>query len=215
MPEFVRLHLQAEDGHPLVHKFRRHREGATGLLVLLPGHLYSGDGPLLYYPNVILGERGWDTLALTYSYQVRMEPCPEILDEVVSESWRVVEAVLSGGEYPRVGVIGKSLGAGVAAQMCRGQEALRRSRAVFLTPMLGSTFFDEAFVETKQAALLVQGTGDGFHDPQTLARLQERRAFQLRLIEGGDHSLQIAGDLRASLEALRSTTDEVVAFLTA
>jgi dienelactone hydrolase len=215
MPDLVRLPLRSTDGRPLPHKFYRHAEESAGLLVAFPGNLYGSDGALLFYPSVFLGGMGWDTLALSYGFQSTMAGAgPEAVASAVAESTEAVRAALKGRSYPRIGLIGKSLGCGIVAELCISVPALAPARAVYLTPMLGTSLFDPLFTQTHQPAYIAQGTADGFHDPEDLEALRRVRRFSLTLVEGADHSLVVPGDLGASIAALERVTREAISFLT-
>lgn len=216
MPDLVRLPLTTADGRPLAHKFYRHAEGAAGLLLALPGNLYGPDGALLFYPSVLLGARGWDTLALTYGFQSAMSGAgPEAVASAMTECAAAIGSALEGRSYSRIGLLAKSLGCGIAAQLCLSEQALAAARVAYLTPMLGTSLFDPLFTQTRQPAYLAQGTADSFYDAAALDALRETRAFFLTLVEGADHSLIVPGDLVASIAALERVTREVIAFLTA
>ncbi|MGH2620673.1 MAG: hypothetical protein ACRDHG_08905, partial [Anaerolineales bacterium] len=138
MAELIALPLTAADGRPLVHKFYRHPEDAASLLVIFPGNHYGVDGPLLYYPAKLLGAQGWDTLAVSYGFQTAMrEPFADGLESLVSECVTAITAAIEGRQYSRIGLIGKSLGAGVVAYLCAHRPELATARAAYLTPALG------------------------------------------------------------------------------
>jgi hypothetical protein len=215
MPEFVRLPLKTGAGRPLPHKFFRQAAEPAGLLLLFPGNLYGVDGPLLFYPSVILGGQGWDTLAVGYEFQVTGGGIGgQGLQDILDDCRLAVLTALQGRRYSRVGLVGKSLGAGVVAHLCANVPDLVEARAAYLTPMIGTPLFDPAFVRTVQPAYLALGTADAFYEAQALETLQAGHPFALTVIEGGDHSLVVAGDWEASIEALRRVTREVVTFLT-
>ena len=214
MADRVYLPLKTIEGRPLVHKFYRQKGDAKGLLVAFPGGNYGMDGPMLYYPSELLGATGWDTLALTYGFQLSMEPfSTDAIPGLLEECRAAVGVVMEDREYPRLGMIGKSLGAAVVALLCQTEHYLAEARAAYLTPPLGVPFFDPIFSQTNQPAYLVLGTRDRFYDPQMLESLQEARLFELTVIEGADHSMDVAGDLEASLNAVKRVIGEVVEFL--
>jgi len=216
MPDLVRLPLRSVDGRPLPHKYFRNPEAAAGLIVTLPGNLYGPEGALLFYPSVLLGAMGWDTLAVTYGFQSAMTGAgPEAVAGAMEESASAVRAALERRSYPRIGLIGKSLGCAIAAQLCASERVLASARAVYLTPMIGTALFDPLFAKTAQPAYMAQGTADGFYDSAALEVLRRKRPFSLTLIENADHSLIVPGDLRGSVAALERVTREVMAFLTA
>ena len=214
MPELVRLPLTTTEGRPLVHKFFRHPESASGLLIILPGNLYGVDGALLYYPSLILGRRGWDTLAVTYGFQSTMrDTWADAMPATLAECQAALRAALAQRSYPRIGLIGKSLGSSLAAQLCISEPELASARAVYLTPLVGSPLFDSLFTQTTQPAYFALGTADPLCDLAALEELRSARPFELTVIDGADHSLYVEGDLEASFGALRRVTSEVVAFL--
>ena len=214
MAELVSLRLTTADGRPLVHKFYRHPKDAAGLLVIFPGNHYGVDGPLLYYPSKLLGTQGWDTLAVSYGFQTAMrEPFADGLESLVSECVTAITAAIDGRQYSRIGLIGKSLGAGVVAYLCGHRPELAGARAAYLTPALGTPFFDPFFVKTSQPAYLAVGTHDRYYSAEVLERLQAQRPFELALIEGADHSLDISGDLPGSMEAAGRAVAGLVAFI--
>jgi len=213
MAELISLPLRTADGRPLVHKFYRHPESAAGLLVTFPGNHYGVDGPLLYYPAKLLGAEGWDTLAVSYGFQTAMrEPLEEGLESLVLECEAAIRGAMQSRQYPRIGLIGKSLGAGIVAYLCANRSELAAARAAYLTPALGTPFFDPFFVKTSQPAYLALGTQDRFYSAEVLERLRGQRPFELALIEGADHSLDVPGDLSASIEAAGRAVAGLLAF---
>ncbi|OGO13881.1 MAG: hypothetical protein A2Y93_00415 [Chloroflexi bacterium RBG_13_68_17] len=214
MDEFVRLPLNTADGRPLVHKYRCHSGQAAGLLAIFPGNLYGVDGPLLFYPGVRLWEQGWDTLAITYGFQTGAgEGRGEAIAQAFAEAETALRWVLGRAAYPRIALLGKSLGASVVAHLCGAMPELHAARAVYLTPPVGTPAFDGLFAQTVQPSHIVQGTADAFYDGPGLESLRAARPFSQTLIPGGDHSLVLAGDLDGSIEALRCACSDVVAFL--
>lgn len=215
MSELVPLPARAADGRPLPHRYFRHPGGAEALLVTLPGRLYGVDGALLYYPSLLLARRGWDTLAISYVFQTSPgAETPEVA--VLAEECLVtLRAALQGRAYTRIGLVGKSLGASVAARLCASAPEVAAARAAFLTPLLGTPLFDPDFARAAQPACLVAGTADSVFDEQALGALAAGRPFRLVRVEGGDHSLIVDGDLEASLRALETAVSEVLDFLQA
>lgn len=214
--ELVVLPLQTADGRPLVHKFYRQRGPTQGLLVTFPGAHYGVDGPLLYYPSLALLHAGWDTLAVTYGFQsAGGDLKARDLSGLLQECRQAVEGALAGRAYPRVALVGKSLGTGVVAHLCRDLPVLAGAQAAYLTPMLGTPFFDPAFAETRNPAFVALGTADRYYDAEALEQLRRRREFRLTVVEGADHSMNVPGDLEASLANMARVVRETVDFLLA
>ena len=214
MAELHRLDLKTSDGRPLVHKYYQHHEPARGLLVMLPGNHYGVDGPLLYYASDLLQNRGWDTLAITYGFQSRGEEFSAgIIAEILQECELALHSCFKEKEYGLIGLLGKSLGALIIAQLCNSMGELEDAKAVYLTPPINTPFFGQLFLQTSQPAHIAIGTGDRFYTKEALEKLQYRREFGLTLIENADHSMNIEGDIEATFEGMKRVVREVVKFL--
>lgn len=212
--ELVSLKLRSADGRAVPHKYYRQDEAAKGLLVILPGNHYGIDGPLLYYPNRALREKGWDTFALVYGFQSAGETfVPEMIPNLIEETSAAIHIVLMEREYPRLGLVGKSLGALLAAQLCSTQEWLSTARVAYLTPPLGTPFFDQLLKQTQQRSLLALGTSDRFFSQVALEAIRSTRSFDLTLVEDADHSMNIGGEVGPSMDAVKKVSLDVVAFI--
>ena len=216
MPDPVRLPLKTVDGRPLMHKYYPQDGQPAGLLVVFPGAHYGPDGPLLYYPRELLKHEGWDTLDFCYGFQTRMaEITTETLKDLLAESSAAIKVAMAQRGYDRVGLLGKSLGAGVIAHLCKGEPDLATARAAFLTPPLGTPHFDPIVSEIHQPSFLAIGTSDRFYRPESLEALKLVRPFQTTTIEGADHHLRFPEDFVSSLRVLQEVAQDVVAFLAA
>lgn len=214
MPEPTYLDLVAEDGNPLRHKYFQHEGDPKGLVVLLPGDNYGVDGPLLYYPGLWLWNLGWDTTAITYGYQSSGKPfSPLIIADVLAESRRAIQMFLEAREYSRLVLIGKSLGAALIGLLCQEMSLPSWTRTVYLTPPLGP-MFNPIFLDTTHSACIALGTSDRYFDASVLGELEGIKRFNLIKVENADHSMNIADDLEASMNALGKVTRGIIDFVT-
>lgn len=214
MPEPTYLDLMDENGRPLRHKYFQQQGAPAGLALLLPGDNYGVDGPLLYYPGKLLWDLGWDTAAITYGYQSAGEPfSPLLIPDLLTECRRAVTALLVLRNYPRLVMLGKSLGALLIALLCQQEALHERVRTVYLTPPLGP-MFTPLLLETHQTALLALGTEDRFFDADALQALEREKGLRLVVVEGADHSMNLKDELDASLEAVGRVTQAVIDFVT-
>jgi hypothetical protein len=102
-------------------------------------------------------------------------------------------------------VIGKSLTSEAA-----GLVADRGLPAVWLTPLLHEEVVITGLARARQPTLLIGGTADPSWLPD---RLPENPALETLELDGLDHTLQVEGDPRASLDALRRVTEALDGFL--
>lgn len=214
MTDPVRLPLNTSDGRPLMHKYYPQEDEPAGLLVIFPGAHYGPDGPLLYYPRELLRHAGWDTLDICYGFQTRMtEVSEETLKGVLAESSEAINIAMAQRGYERVGLLGKSLGAGVIAHLCGRVPHLASARAAYLTPPLGSPFFDPIVSEIQQPSFLAIGTADRFYKEESLEALRSTKSIQIMIVDGVDHHMRFPGDLESSLRVLQEVVQGVAGFL--
>ena len=213
MFEVSKLQVVTPEGEALAYRHYRVKGEPAGLVVLFPGVHYGADGPLLYFPAQTLREAGWDTLQLTYRFQRDVLGFElETMPGVAEDCHVAVRSALENRIYPRLLLLGKSLGAGLAAFLCQDREAFSPARVVYFTPPIATPIFDPAFARTRQPSHIVLGTLDRFYDEERLDRWRQAPPFSLTLVDGADHAMTIPGDMDASIRVLRRTSQETVAF---
>jgi hypothetical protein len=166
-------------------------------VVLLPGARYLSQAPLLWFAREAAQAHGWSVAELD-------ESAPEGRDPF---EWMPARArqVLDETEAERVCVVAKSLGS-VAAPFV----ADRGLPAVWLTPLLVRPEVVEALARSAAPALAIGSPDDPAWGDGSLP---ENPALETLELPGLDHSLQVSGDPRASLDALGRVVERVGAFL--
>ena len=86
-------------------------------------------------------------------------------------------------------------------------------KIVWLTPVLGLPDQPGKIAAIDAPGLLVIGTADHHYDSALVEQLLASDRLTPCIIEGGDHSLDIAGDVPGSVAALGATLDAVRMFL--
>ncbi len=219
MYSFATLDIKGYRGEPVPNLLQRQAEETRHLAIILPGWGYTADRPVLYYPGLMLLERGADLLRVEYNYVRR----PDFLAAEAAERERwlmadvtaALEAGLAQRHYDEITLIGKSIGTRAMGRLLAGEARVRGARAVWLTPLLGDERLLEEIRGWGGRSLFVVGTADTHYDP---ARLEEAvaatRGRQVR-IEGADHSLEIAGNVLQTVEAMAKVMRGLEMFLSA
>jgi hypothetical protein len=166
-------------------------------VVLLPGARYLSQAPLLWFARETAQAHGWSVAELD-------ETAPEGRDPFEWMPARAKE-ILDETDARHVCVVGKSLGS-VAAPLV----ADRGLPAVWLTPLLVRPEVVEALARSAAPALAIGSPDDPTWGEGTLP---ENPALETLELPGLDHSLQVSGDPRASLDALGRVVERVGAFL--
>ena len=175
----------------------RHEGDPSRCAVILPGVRYFSQAPLLWFAREAAQAGGWSVVEVDERAPADVEPFAWMREQAK----RALDAA-SDAEL-RV-VIGKSLGS-AAAPLVRGP-------AVWLTPLLTQGEIVEALRTTEAPTLLV-----GSPDDPTWGEgaVPGKAALEVLELHGLDHSLQVSGDPRASLDVLARVTERVGAFLAA
>lgn len=186
--------------------------GSRGLAVIFPGAGYTCDMPALYYPRKVLLGRGFDVLAVEYAFQGRGETFdPGLIDSVLTDGVKILEWVFQQSGYDHYILAGKSLGTRLLSHLLPAYPALEKARALYLTPVF-SQGFNQATARVTQESLMVIGDRDPFYQPALIQALERQKDFQLVVLEGADHGLEVPGDYKKSLQHLELICREVHKF---
>ncbi len=203
--EFTSLTFNGFGERPVPNLFLRQEETASILAVEYPGLNYTCDMPLLYYPaNLLLG-RGADVLQVRADYTL---PAFQALTGNERVRWLYADAAaaLRAGraqrDYSQVVLIGKSIGTLALAQLVLMGVA-QGAYLIWLTPLLHQPFVVDAALQGNNPALFIVGTVDRTYDAAALSGILEATGAETVFVEGGDHRLEIAGDVYRSLHAMQ------------
>jgi predicted alpha/beta-hydrolase family hydrolase len=207
------LSITGYDGAALPNRFFRQKGTANTLAVLFPGLRYSCDMPLLYYPFKLLLQRGAEVLQVRADYTQSAYSSLSLTGRgtwLAEDAQAAVQAARAQREYTRLVLIGKSIGTiSLASLVLRERGAI----SIWLTPLLRNPQVVTAAEQNPGPALFVSGTADDLYHGEALERIRAATQAEMALIEGGDHSLEIAGDFFGSLCALEQVMRAVAGFL--
>ena len=167
--------------------------------MLFPGMGYGVDRPLFYYARKQAQQHGCQEVCVTYP--------PFDQDPALPADRRAADALpgcvndalaqLAGKCYGRCVFISKSLGTLVAGEVAR-RLALRPVQ-IYLTP-LARTF--ESYMQGN-VCHAVYGTADPLLPAECALRMERDPVVQCLAVPGANHSLEVPGDIVASVDALR------------
>jgi hypothetical protein len=212
------LDIAGYQGRPVPNEFVRPEAGANRLAIFLPGFAYTCDMPLFYYAERLCLALGIDVLRVEYAYNT--VPGFLSLPDGETDRWLAADvtaayrAALAQGPYRELILIGKSIGTVAMASLLTMDDRFADPvRAVWLTPAFRLPNLTVQMTRCPDPSLIVIGDVDHHYDPAALARLREATNPEVLVISGADHSLEIRGDLAASITALGQTMQTVEHFL--
>jgi hypothetical protein len=174
--------------------------------------------PLLYYPSRLFTQMGADVLWVETNYSRFPEfdalDAQGQLDWIAADASAALHAAWSQRDYSEILFAGKSLGSLSLAHLALNEPELTRIQAgfIWLTPLTRNPYVQSAVAQARPRSIFILGDADPLYTPAGLARLQNATQGQVLLVPGADHSLEIPGDLSASLHAIQQTLDALQFF---
>lgn len=207
MPARKMIETEGYQGARLPLTLWEHAGKTSRLAVIFPGVGYHADLPVLYYPAMQLFAAGMDVLRLEFRYSdipgFFQLPDDEIYARLNADGRAAIKTGLSGKQYERLILAGKSLGTMTAAALLEQEPVLPVSLCLWLTPILGDRRIRRQLETNPLPGLVAIGTADHYYDPAVLSRLQARSNLRILEFPGADHSLEVEGDAIRSVENIR------------
>ena len=186
---------------------------AESLIVVLPGGGYGPLGPALRFPILAcLQVSDGPTFEVTYPQTREDSPIATRLEMMNTAVSQQVHAAMEHSPAASVVVIAKSLGTRALAAIAPTLPTDRRISAVWLTPLFGVDEVRTAAMRAGLRSLIVAGTADPYHDQVGFDAVSTALVADTLLIPDADHSLEVPGNVFATLEAMRSLSSAVLDF---
>ena len=137
----------------------------------------------------------------------------EQLHWLIADVTAACQVALSNRPYSRITAVGKSLGTLGVAHLLTQEYIPASAEAIWLTPVLGYEPLMQQIQEWRGRSLFVIGTSDPYYDLAHLSHVATATGGEILVIEGADHSMEIEGDIYASLHALERVMHRAEEFL--
>ncbi|ARP50586.1 MULTISPECIES: hypothetical protein [Caproicibacterium] len=183
------------------------------LAVFFPGTGYSCDQPLLYYARRAAEQAGCDVLPLTYQVVLdrncrnMTQEIQHCLSQALHAAGEALRAVFRRQPYRELFFFSKSFGTVVAGGLERRLTG-KKVHQFFLTPL-------EATLPYMQAhpCFAASGTADSWVTTEIQQKMQHTASVQMYLFPGANHSLEIPGNVAASVQNMQLLLEAYTAFL--
>lgn len=217
MPEGKSLEIEGYRSLPVRNTFFRKEGESDHLCVIYPGYGYSCSMPLLHYPTQLFLSQGADVLWVEYEYH-RIPEYRSVQSEVrrkwlFADSAAALEVAMRQRSYSRLTLLGKSLGTlAVGHILASHVPSLMHAKAVWLTPLLTDPEARMMIDRIDNASLYVMGSADEAYDRAFASRLEGKPSARVMVIEGADHSLEVADSIR-SIGILKDIVEAIQEFV--
>lgn len=219
MISFKSLTILDYHGEPLSNTFMQQEHATQQLAIVLPGQGYTAHMPVLYYPTSLLVNRGADVLCVEYDYY--RKPAFGKVSGIERSRWlfadteAALEAGLAQRAYERIVLVGKSLGTLAMGHLITTDTRLAQSLCIWLTPLVRNATLRQQIAQARPRSLFVIGTADSHYDTAGFAEVVEVTNGHSLVIEGANHSLEIANNILESLRAMEQVVQAMETFLDA
>ncbi|WP_243354392.1 alpha/beta hydrolase [Bacillus litorisediminis] len=186
------------------------------LAILLPGAGYNTKMPIFYYATRLFLEMEYDVLHINYDFsgkEYEKLSNDEFFRCIKEDVFAGYDEVISDLHYQEFAVLGKSLGTIAMASLFDEKKELGQAKAIWLTPLIHNHFVFEHMINTAQKSFAVIGTNDFCFREERWREIKEKANYDTLLLDQADHSLDKKGDVLSSIEALKTTMEQIKRFV--
>ncbi|PLR70786.1 alpha/beta family hydrolase [Bacillus sp. UMB0728] len=186
------------------------KETADSLAIILPGAGYTVQAPLLHFCTGLFYSKGYDVLHLNYSFNRKEQAA--LSGEGLAEAVRlVIDDALKNKGYKQYFIVAKSIGTMALPYLLKDQ-SFQDAKAVWMTPLLQKEFVLNSMGADNHKGLCIIGDQDPFFTWERIERIKENPNLSIKVVEGGDHSLELSGDPIQSIDLLKNIISDIQHF---
>ncbi|MBX9975949.1 alpha/beta family hydrolase [Cytobacillus firmus] len=186
------------------------KEEANSLVIVLPGAGYTTKAPLLHFTTGLFYTKGFDVLHINYTFS-REEM--SVLSEVdfTRDVQHAIDNAIKNKKYRNYYVVAKSIGT-IALSHLLNNAMYKGAKAVWLTPLLQRDDVFNALVNSDHKGLCMIGDRDSCFIEERFEKLKKNQNLILKVIDGGNHSLELDEEPIKSIEILKGVISNINEF---
>ena len=182
------------------------------LVLVLPGGGYGPQGAALRFPLLAieqLGPSDWKLISYP-TIPAGTADAFSVLTDAVAEQ---VLSVIHDAQADEVAFLAKSLGTRALAGISQRIPRHLPARAIWLTPLFGAPEVRDLAAASGLRSLIIAGDADPYHYRDGLDLVATTLDASTLIVAEADHSLEVPGDVHASIRALTAITMAVIEFM--
>jgi hypothetical protein len=187
------------------------QKGETNsLVIILPGAGYSTQAPLLHFTTGLFFSKGFNVLHINYSFN-RQEQS-ELSEKAFSRDVQLaINNAIKNKKYSHYYVVAKSIGT-IALSYLLSNPMFKDAKVVWLTPLLQRDDVFNEMLNSDHKGLCIIGDQDHCFVEERFERLKNNDNLLLRVVNGGNHSLELNEEPIQSIEVLKGVISNINEF---
>ncbi|MGM7680991.1 alpha/beta hydrolase [Cytobacillus sp. Hm23] len=187
------------------------KEEANSLAIVLPGAGYSTQSPLLHYTTGLFYNKGFDVLHINYSFN-RQEMSALNERDFARGVQLTIDNAIKDKSYSKYYVVAKSIGTKALSYLL-DNTMLKDAKVVWLTPLIQNDYVFNAMVNSENKGLCIFGEKDSScFIVERFDELKNNQNLILKVVDGGNHSLELDKDPIKSIDILKSVICDINEF---
>ncbi|WP_090852909.1 alpha/beta hydrolase [Litchfieldia salsa] len=184
------------------------KEESNHLVIVLPGAGYTTQAPLLHFTTALFYNKGFDVLHINYTFS-REELSDLNESDFARDIKHTIDHAITDKKYSHYYIVAKSIGTKAVGYLL-DHEMLEDAKIVWLTPLLQNDKVYNAMVNTVNQGLSIFG-GEDRHCfiVERFEKLKNNHNLILKVVEGGNHRLELDHDPLKSIEILKSVISSI------
>ncbi|WML48666.1 alpha/beta hydrolase [Neobacillus sp. PS3-34] len=186
-------------------------EEANNLVIILPGAGYTTQAPLLHFTTGLFYTKGFDVLHINYTFS-RQEMSVLNERDFGRDVQLAIDNAIKDKKYSSYYVVAKSIGTKALSYLL-DNTMLKDAKVVWLTPILQNDDVFNAMVKSDNKGLCIFGQKDSFcFIVERFEKLKNNQNLILKVVDGGNHSLELDEEPIKSIEILKSVITAINEF---
>ncbi|MBM7660239.1 hypothetical protein JOC85_001006 [Bacillus mesophilus] len=186
------------------------QEKTKNLVIILPGAGYTTQAPLLHFTTGVLYKKGFDVLHINYSF-TRQEMSDLNDREFARDVQLTIDNAIKDKRYTSFFVVAKSIGTRALSKLLH-HEMFEDAKLVWLTPILQNDNVFHGMVNSDHKGLCIIGDKDFCYIKECFEQLKHKQNLLLKVVQGGDHSLELQGEPIQSIDVLKNVISAIDEF---
>ncbi|WP_232311286.1 alpha/beta hydrolase [Robertmurraya korlensis] len=132
-------------------------------------------------------------------------------EDITRDVQLAIDNGIKNKKYNNYYLVAKSIGT-IALSYLLNNKMLKDAKVVWLTPLLQSNDVFKSMVNSDNKGLCIIGDKDSCFIVERFEELKNNQNLILKLVDGGNHSLELDGEPVESIEILKSVISDINEF---